>query len=145
MPELIPITWTLVDGILTISGTGSMEKHVKNSDGFDVSMSVPWSGNTITKVVIEDGVTSISDYAFFVCSYLTSVTSIGDNASGKCSRLTTITTPDGVTSIGKSAFYCYSLKDVYYSGSEAQWNRIDIDEYKGYNDPLLNATIHFNS
>ena len=50
---------------------------------------------------------------------------------------------NNVTSIGNYAFSeCSSLADVYYGGSEAQWNQIAIDEH---NDPLFDATIHFNS
>lgn len=48
-----------------------------------------------------------------------------------------------MTSIGSYAFYgCESLTDVYYSGSEADWNSIDIGSY---NEDLTNADIHYNS
>ncbi|MCC8090656.1 MAG: dockerin type I domain-containing protein, partial [Oscillospiraceae bacterium] len=60
-----------------------------------------------------------------------------------CSSLASVTIPDSVTSIGISAFSgCTSLTDVYYGGSEAEWNAITIDSR---NDPLLSATIHYNS
>ena len=32
------------------------------------------------------------------------------------------------------------LKDVYYKGTESEWNKISIDSN---NEPLTNATIHF--
>ena len=60
--------------------------------------------------VIPDGVTSIGNNAFSVCSGLTSinipdgVTSIGDSAFEGCSNLTSLTIGKGVTSIGGSAF-----------------------------------------
>lgn len=75
------VTWQLDSaGVLTISGSGEM-------DDFTAS---PWySHNTgIMSVVIQDGVTSIGDWAF-----------------DSCSSLTAITIPDGVTSIGNYAFY----------------------------------------
>ena len=54
-----------------------------------------------------------------------------------------ISIPNSVTSIGDSAFeYCTSLKDVYYSGSEAQWEKISIGSG---NACLAKATIHFDN
>ena len=109
--------------------------------------------NNITDVVfppIIEGypVTSIGADAFYNCYSLTSitipegVTSIGDYAFYYCSSLTKITIPESVNSIGAIAFYgCHSLKDVYYTGTEAEWHQIYV--YFD-NDPLLNATIHFN-
>lgn len=53
------------------------------------------------------------------------------------------TIPDSVTSIGYSAFYrCSSLKDVYYSGSKYQWDKIKIGLD---NSCLTDAYIHYNA
>ena len=37
---------------------------------------------------------------------------------------------------------CSSLEDVYYTGTEEEWNNINISHYG--NGPLLYATIHFD-
>ena len=101
--------------------------------------------------VIPNSVTSIGDSAFSGCDGLTSitipdsVTSIGWNAFKGCTGLTGITIPDGVTSIDYGAFEdCTGLKDVYYSGTQEQWNKINIDYDNNGNDPLKNATIHYS-
>ena len=69
------------------------------------------------------------------------VTSIGDSAFENCENLSSIKIPNGIASIGAYAFDgCYSLTDVYYDGTEEDWDKITIGTN---NDPLLNATIHF--
>lgn len=50
--------------------------------------------------------------------------------------------PISVLMIGAGAFNCVeNLTDVYYEGTKEQWNNI---EKCGGNEPLLNATIHYN-
>lgn len=56
------LTWTLSDdGILTISGNGSMRDYTNEASGSSVDFPNPFA---VRKVVIENGVTSIGDYAF---------------------------------------------------------------------------------
>ena len=100
-------------------------------------------------MTIGNSVTSIGDYAFRGCSSLVeivipnSVTSIGKCAFAYCNSLTNVVIPDSVELIGDDAFYlCYSLADVYYTGSEDEWNIIDISESN--NSYLVDATIHYN-
>ena len=113
------LTWTLYeDGTLTISGTGAMKSY-RNDDSPAVQKK-----DNVKKVVIEDGVTSIGESAFYSCKSLTSitipdsVTSIGFTAFYACSSLTSITILKSVTSIGKNAFKdCYNLTVYLESGS----------------------------
>lgn len=85
------LRWSLSGGVLTISGTGAM-KNWKNY--YDPS---PWEKNDqITHVVIESGVTSIGNSAFWGCFYLTD-----------------ISMPDTVTRIGREAIYaCLNLTSL---------------------------------
>lgn len=108
------LTWTLDDaGTLTISGIGDMANYSYNG--------APWYSNrsSIKTVSIQDGVTSIGDYAFYYCSSLTSitildsVTSIGAGAFADCFKLTDIDIPNSVVHIGEDAFfYCERLTSV---------------------------------
>lgn len=106
--------------------------------------------DSLTSVIFGENskLTTIGDGAFGYCRSLTSITipdsvaTIGGGAFAYCNSLTSIIIPDSVTTIGDSAFrYCDSLTDVYYTGTEEQWNNITID---GSNSKLTNATIHFN-
>lgn len=133
------LTWTLDgEGTLTISGTGTMANWSDSS-------SAPWYSyrSEITKAIIEDGVTSIGNYAFYNCTSLISadipvgVTSIGDFAFSVCKSLTSIDIPDSVTRIGGFAFTsCSNLNRVNITDIAA-WCKITF----GTNDsnPLYNA------
>nr|DAW64759.1 MAG TPA: leucine-rich repeat protein [Caudoviricetes sp.] len=75
--------------------------------------------NTIKKVEIGGGITSIGKGAFAYCYSLVSVaipagiTSIGDAPFANCYALPTITIPTGVTSVPNSMFSgCYALASV---------------------------------
>jgi len=84
------LTWNISGNTLTISGEGEMPNYDATT-----SVYAPWMVymNNLNTIVIENGVTSIGDWAF---------TSTGC-ASGTCS----ITIPNSVTYIGNYAFYSY--------------------------------------
>ena len=106
------LTWTLdSSGVLTISGSGVMGNCWPQ----------PWEEyrETITAVVLEDGVTNIGTNAFLDCTALTSVsipdsvTRIGEAAFSQCDSLRSVTVPDSVTQLDRAVFSgCSSLTDV---------------------------------
>ncbi len=80
----------------------------------------------ITDLVIPDGVTSIGNYAFFMCRGLISVsiphsvTSIGKGAFEECRNLTSVSIPNSVSSIGNYAFKtCNGLTSIEIPNSVA--------------------------
>lgn len=104
--------------------------------------------DSLLEIAIPSGVTSIGNEVFYSCNSLTGivipagVTSIGDGAFSGCLNLTKIVIPVSVTKIGAGAFHNFwSVKqDVYYTGTQEQWNRIQI----GDNNDFTMTTIHYN-
>ena len=92
-------------GELTISGTGPMWDY----DWTRPLMDDEYNGS-ITSVTVEEGVTSIGDYAFYENPNLTSitipnsVTRIGSGTFCECTGLTSFTIPNSVTNIDSDAF-----------------------------------------
>ncbi len=157
--------WALYgDGLLVISGTGAMADYADTTD-------MPWAeyAADITKIVIEDGVTTVGARAFYGLKNVTevqiadSVTAINTNAFRNCTSLTEISLPANVTElgtyafsgctalttvnmynkvekIGNFAFYnCKALTDVYYDGTQEAWDSVSVGSF---NTGLTAATIH---
>ena len=102
------LTWTLDNGVLTISGKGAMWNGDDGWYGFGDVLSID-QADEVTSVVVESGVTSIAYEAFRWLENMTSVT-----------------IPKTVTSIGCSAFSvgCDALTTINYAGTTSQWKRI---------------------
>ncbi len=152
------ITWEItantepsdnLDGekILTLRGTGDMESFNSYRD------LAPWYSyrDSIVEVIIEDGITSISDYAFYKCSRLgtislpNSIASIGDEAfSG--SGLTSISIPQNVNQIGRGAFSdCENLTAVTISASDRLSSGDSIFEGSPIKNMVVDmATLPYN-
>ena len=122
------VTWVLdKNGVLTISGTGEMERYASASQW-------PWykKRDEVVSIVIEDGVTTIGYSAFENFIHLTnieipdSMTEIYWGAFENCSSLTQINIPRSVSYVGYHVFYgCSSLKAIYVE--EGNNNYISMD------------------
>ena len=109
------VQWSFNDGLLTISGVGEMEDYRTNGKQ-------PWYSNMakIKKVIIEDGITSISMRAFYGASCLTE-----------------ISVPASVKEIGLGAFFrCNALLTINYDGTLDEWQSIDIEPS---NESIINS------
>ncbi len=109
----------------------------------------PFAGSSIEKISIPVGVTEIPDYTFSNCTSLqymvlpNTLTIIGNYACYGCTSITYIELPVTLTEVGSSAFYnCTALTDVYYAGTQDDWNAITINDG---NTCLTSATIHFEN
>lgn len=112
-------SYTKADKTLRISGVGEMAS-------FGNAESVEWSSvrASVEKIVVNEGITSVGNYAFYGMTALTDVTlpaslvSIGEYAFGYGSALKNVNIPTGVTSIGKGAFEgCGALQSIYVPAS----------------------------
>ncbi len=108
------LTWSFDEstGTLTISGTGAMDNYTYYSPWEDID-------NKIKKLVVEEGVTTIGNKAFYRYYWLVdvilpdSITTIGQLAFAYCDEITNITFGSGLETIEYAAFCdCTGLKNV---------------------------------
>ena len=101
------VKWVLYsDGEIIINGKGKMENYSQDNDP-------PWQSykSQIKKVKIENGVTTIGDYAFMYTASLEkieiseSVKEIGEYSFRDCANLNDFNMPKSVVTIGGAAFY----------------------------------------
>lgn len=127
-------TWVLSeDGVLTISGTGSMTSYYSTG-------SIPWYEykENIVSVVIEDGITSVGYLAFNGLANLAAVTlpetlkTIG-GFSFVGTGITELTIPDSVTEIGG---YAFSNKSI---ASKLQTLNV-TGKWKGYSGSTVKVS-----
>lgn len=114
------LSWSLDEaGTLTVSGTGPM-------DNWSNASAVPWADRLgeIKAVVIEEGVTSVGQLAFFNCRTLTRVTlpaslrRIEQRGFWRCTALREITLPAKLEYVGVNAFYeCTGLRSMHIPGA----------------------------
>ncbi|MBR4459043.1 MAG: leucine-rich repeat protein [Clostridia bacterium] len=102
------VAWDYFSGTLTLTGSG--EAVPQNGCGSEADY--PWYTLKpfITKLIIENGVTEIGNYAFCMYTYLSEITlpetliSIGDFAFQNCTELVSVHLPDGITQLGECVF-----------------------------------------
>lgn len=118
------ITWKLTkDGTLYLSGKGEMPRWVVDSGHFEEinrNIDTPWIEykNQIKKVIINSGITTISEGVFSGYKNLKNVilpngiTKIEDEAFGDCLSLKKINLPDSLATLGRVFPNCKELENI---------------------------------
>lgn len=103
----------------------------------------------LEEIKIPDSVTTLDYSVFEGCSSLKKVTlskglkRISQTMFAMCHNLTEITIPDSITYIGEGAFFqCKKLKDVYYTGSQEKWGKLQTNAAVDFITWIAAATIH---
>ncbi len=168
-------------GTYQISSDRGLKKVIISSGRTAINDSMFSTCKELEETELPDTLESIGNFAFFLCSGLKelnipeSVTAIGQGAfsmsglesfkipSGvtvingqtfeACASLKSVTIPSGVNSIFETAFNgCDLLKEVYYEGTEEQWEMIKVvrfgrsgivESQKSLEDVFGDAVIHF--
>lgn len=136
------------NGLLRISGSGAADDQNETS---------VWAKNgmadSITKIIVDDGITKIGDHFFHGLPNVTSaliaqtVSEIGTYAFADCSKLSGIALPPvltklssrtfsgtgiavlsvpvSVSTISLQAFYGTAIENLVYAGTKAQWNAVE--------------------
>ena len=120
------VSWTWEDGVLTLTGTGTMNNYT-------ATPSAPWSQYmaSTTSIIVGEGITSLGDYAFYATaapsitlSLPSTLTSIGKSVGYGLKDLRILVIPDAVTTIGTSAFSsCTNLEKIYCPATRPTLNK----------------------
>lgn len=102
----------------------------------------------LERIVIPDSVTKLTGNAFSnsgVKSVVlpTGINEIETRLFDKCTSLESVVIPANITHIDDFAFsMCDKLKNVYFVGSQEEWNNITVSDVE--NSALTDANIHFD-
>lgn len=130
------LKWGWKYGTLTIEGEGAMTGTIEKEN--ICSCDYPWAryAKETTKIVVEEGVTTIGNRAFEMFYELETVilpntiVSIGERAFQYCDALETISIPSSTKTINDGAFAgCYNLVTTYPNNAEV----VGEDVFAGVN------------
>lgn len=105
------------------------------------------SKTSVQNVIIPDSVKVLGEGAFYINDYIRNVTigkgitEIRESTFEDCNNLKTLTITKNVKKIGAGAFQNTYLSEIYFSGSQKDWNNIEIGVA---NYTLTNTKIHYN-
>ena len=149
--------YTLVDGVLFSKDQKTLILYpaAKPGSSYTVPKGVTVIGDNafdsnrnLTEIELPEGLEEIGAWSFSATEMLDSLRlpeglrAIGAYAFA-FGTLKSLRIPTSVKTIGDMAFsFCFGLNDIYYAGSEAQWNAIQFDNA---DDASPDASLHFNA
>ena len=111
--ETAEVNWEITGGTLYIRGNGDIPYYISGT--------APWFARRaeFTSIVVEEGITGLSDYCFVGCDQVTSVdlpeslTRLAEAAFASCYSLKEITIPEGITTLSSRLFHsCEKLEKI---------------------------------
>ena len=127
------VTWSLDDGLLTISGSGAMEDYAPGE--------APWHGQEVYALIIGDGITHLGSNAFRGMETLMSVTvgagvrTMGESVFCDNPILTDMVIhADGPAIPGNSFSGCKSLAAFWFTGDQPRFEQYSLTTGSGWID-----------
>lgn len=141
------ITWSLdrYTGVLTVSGTGATPDWTSDVKG-------EWHeyASEIYEVIVEEGVTTLGNFAFSRLANLTKVTlpegltTVKADAFSYNGNLKTLVLPSTIKTIGQGVTYqTNNIETIYYGCGAQAWEIFVAGITTMYNDSLKNASPVF--
>ena len=131
------LKWKLMSTTLTISGTGAM-------DNYNWDKPAPWQELEVTKLVLEEGITSIGNHAFrgsniniSELSLPSTLKTIGEEAAVYLFKCYSLHIPAGVTSIGNNAFSGKAWDEITVDPENRAFRVVDGGLYNAAGNRLL--------
>ena len=150
---------TLPDGLLTIGEASFFEcrglKHIYFGESLrSIGKAAFYTCTSLEEIIVPETLTELGEYAFYCCSAYDpeetgvtnivlhcGITEIKEGTFTHSLQLKTLTLTNKVRKIEAGAFNsCSKLTDIYFEGTEAEWNSI---EKAAGNDALSEATVHY--
>ncbi|MBE6601665.1 MAG: leucine-rich repeat domain-containing protein [Ruminococcaceae bacterium] len=112
------------------------------------------NGELVEDLVLPEGITTLTYFAFFDYAYLKSVVlpesllEIGGYAFGRCQALRELEFKSNITNIWEAILYeCENVQVIRYAGTREQWEQIEISEEKqdGQDNSILEQLVKFQT
>lgn len=136
-----PLDETNVEIPATLGG-----RTVWSVGAYPMSSPTFWQHNSIEHITFPDSVTSLHDLGLERSPLKeivlpSNLQSIDSDCFHYCAELKTATIPDSLDKLGYIFKGCTALEDIYFEGTQTEWNAYEIAEYIPLYHPEV--TVHF--